>query len=423
VFLLPPGSAPERRWLAHLVRVAAGAVRSGDPFDDELPFDAASLLALAHRHRVAPLLHGGLVERRIVDPLPACFIEECRRTYYATARKNAVALETGARLRAELAAAGVPAAPLKGWALVEGPSPIYDDVGLRPMDDLDLMVARRDVERVVRLLETGGFLPVHSRDAARLAGSHEIGFHRRCAGVNVFVEVHWAWAGPESLLRGFGLSGERFLAEFCDPDPGLAGGRVPGPLGLLLFAAVHGARHAFSRWIWLLDLHCLVEAGAVDWDELLAAARALRVSRPLYAALTGARELLRTSVPKEVLAALAPGPVRRRLLQRSLAASHAGVTRIPDLRAARVAKLLLGESWWDVARTAAWAAAPGRAWYDARGEAASLGRRLVHPLRSLGGPRDGSSPQEPASEAKRPGRAVDRAPGDLPGVPEKGGTA
>jgi hypothetical protein len=259
------------------------------------------------------------------------------------------------------------------------------------MDDLDLMVERADVERVVRLLETDGFMPVGTREAARLAGGHEIGFHRRCAGVNVFVEVHWAWAGPESLLRGFGLPGERFLAELCDADPRLPGARTPGALGLVLFGAVHGARHAFSRWIWLLDLHHLIEAGSVDWDELLAVARALRVSRPLYAGLAGARELLRTSVPKELLAALAPGPVRRRLLRRSLAASHATAMRVPDARAARMAKLLLGESWWDVARTAAWAAAPGRAWYDRRGEASSLGRRLAHPARALGGrlPGDG----------------------------------
>jgi hypothetical protein len=158
----------------------------------------------------------------------------------------------------------------------------------------------------------------------------------------------------------------------------------------------------------------------MDWDELLATARRLRVSRPLYAALAGARELLRTSVPKELLGALAPGPVRRRLLRRSLAASHSGASRIPDARAARVAKLLLGESWWDVARTAAWAAAPGRTWYERREEASSWSRRLVHPLRALGGAvvggSEGASRQEPAAGAE---------PGDsaAPTAPREGGMA
>ena len=77
--------------------------------------------------------------------------------------------------------------------------------------------------------------------------------------------------------------------------------------------------------------------------------------------------------------ALAPGFVRRRLLRRSLAASM--LEGSP--RAARTAKILLGETWWEVARTAAWAAAPGAAWYEGRGTSATLPRRLSHPLRVL----------------------------------------
>jgi hypothetical protein len=90
---------------------------------------------------------------------------------------------------------------------------------------------------------------------------------------------------------------------------------------------------------------------------------------------------MRSPIPREVLAALAPGPVRRRLLQRSLAASQQRERRP---QAAWAAKLLLGESWWDVARTAVWAARPGRAWFAARGAPVTRRRRLTHPLRVLG---------------------------------------
>jgi hypothetical protein len=140
----------------------------------------------------------------------------------------------------------------------------------------------------------------------------------------------------------------------------------------VLFTAVHGARHAFERWIWLVDLHRLLTAAPLDWDALVQEARMLRARGPLYAALASCRELLRTPVPKEALAALAPGLVRRRLLHRSLAvAQRDGSGRRP----ARVAKLLLGETWWDVARTAAWAVRPGPTWYQARGQTPPGGGR------------------------------------------------
>jgi len=389
VIVLPAHASAERRWLAHLVRASAGAIRAGDRFDDDLPFDAETVLRLAERHRVVGLLHRGLESGRVGDPVPAAFRERCRSLYWATLRKSTVAVEIGAAVLDELANAGVRAAPLKGHALLHGPGAVYDDPGTRPMDDVDLIVGRDDVERAGRVLEALGFAPVTGRRAARLAGGHELAFHRRVAGVNLFVELHWAWAGAESLLRSFALPGERFLAELCEDDA--AGRPSPTRLGHLLFVAVHGARHAFGRWIWLLDLHRLVEAAPLDWEALAARARALRVRRPLYAGLLGARELFRSAVPKEVLAGLAPGPVRRQLLHRTLAGADGSQEA---RRRERVAKLLLGESWWDVARTAAWAAAPGRAWYEERAvlppsDAAPAARSRTRggPSRPLGGNR------------------------------------
>jgi hypothetical protein len=398
--IVPSHRAPaERRWLAHLTRAAAGVIRAGDRFDDDAPFDADAVAALALRHRVAPLLHRGFESGRIADPVPAGFRARCRGLYWATLRKSAVAVEVGSAALAELRAAGVAAAPLKGLALLSGPGAVYDDPGTRPMDDVDVIVARRDVDRAVAVLERLGFAVATDRRQARLAGGHELALHRRVGGVDLFLELHWAWAGPESLLRSFALPGERFLREHCAPDG--QGGLAPTRVGHLLFVAVHAARHAFGRWLWLLDLHRLVEEPAPDWDAVLAGARGLRARRPLYAGLAASRELLRSPVPKEVLTALAPGPVRRSLLHRSLAASEA---RPASRSRGRVAKLLLGESWWDVARTAAWAAAPGPAWYA---------ERRTHPPT-----RPSARPSGPPAGISGPPAGISGAPAGIGAAPE-----
>ena len=47
MIVLSNRATPERRWLAHLVRLAAGAIRARDRFDDDLPFDAAAVARLA----------------------------------------------------------------------------------------------------------------------------------------------------------------------------------------------------------------------------------------------------------------------------------------------------------------------------------------------------------------------------------------
>jgi hypothetical protein len=351
-------------------------------FDDVLPFDTPELISLARRHRVAPLIHRGLCDGRIADVLPDAFRCACRELYFATLRKNIIALETAAPVLQHLAAARISVAPLKGWALLTGDNPHYADAGTRPMDDLDFMVPRSAVNRASRIIEAHEFRAIAPR-GPRLAGGHEIAFHRQVAGVDLFLELHWAWAGSESLMREYAMSGEAYIENFCR-EQGEREPRQPTRIGHLLFVAVHAARHAFRRWLWLLDLHRIVEGrpgeSELDWSAVLRAATVHRLRRPLYAGLAASRELLRTPVPKEVLAELAPGPVRRRLLHRSLSPSS------PDhdpKRRDRVAKLLLGESWWDVARTAAWATHPGRSWYEKRGETPNASRRLIHPLRAL----------------------------------------
>jgi hypothetical protein len=377
VIVLAHRAPPALRWLAHLLRASQGSIRRGDLFDDEMPFEEKAVFRLAMRQRVAPLIHRALADGSVADPVSEGFARACERVYYAALRKNLIALGTGQRVLDALSAMGVEAAPLKGWALLREPSPLHPDPGTRPMDDLDLMVRRCDLPCAEAVLVELGFRRVTPRRAA-LRGGHELAFHRRVLDTDLFLEIHWAWAGTESLMRGFAIPGDRFLDGLCHRDGG--DGLRPTRLGNLLLASVHGARHTFDRWIWLVDLHRLVSTAPLDWNQVLGAARQWRVCGPLYAGLLATRELLRTSIPREVLDALSPGPVRRRLLHRTLAAS---AREGASPRAAWTAKLLLGDSWWEVARTAAWAVVPGAAWHESRGAAPSAARRLTHPLRVL----------------------------------------
>ncbi len=377
MIVLSRDSAPAERWLAHLLRASEASIRLGDCFDDDMPFEDERVFGLARRQRVAPLLHRAIVDGSVTDILSPAFQDDCEQIYYATLRKNLIALESGREVLEALDEMGVIAVPLKGWDFLRGSSPLYDDPGTRPMDDLDLMVRPADHACAESVLYELGFRAVTNR-AAALAGGHEIAYHRRVAGIDLFLELHWAWSGRESLMRPFAVSGDRFIDELCEADG--EGGHRPTQSGRILFAAVHAARHTLDRWIWMVDLHRLVTADPVDWKDLLDSARRLRVRRPLYAALLATRQLLRTAIPREVIASVAPGPVRRLLLQRSLAAS---LRPGSPPRAAWTAKLLLGESWWDVARTAAWAAAPGAAWHHARGRAATPSQPLSHAVSSL----------------------------------------
>ena len=314
MIVIPANASPARSWLAHLVRVAAGSVGPGNRFGDAFAFEEATVLALARRHRVAPLLHLGFAKGAIGDLLPASFREQCRGIYDATLRRNTVALEIGSCVLTELASGGIPAAPLKGWALVDGHSRAHQDRGARPIDEMALMVRRQDLEPAREALGSLGFDPVTDRTTARIGGDSGVAFHRCVGGTHLFLELHHAWAGVPGLLREPALSGDRFLDAFCEKARGREGFVVPTRLGQLLFVAAHAASHAFGQWIWLIDIHRLLTGAPLEWEELLRSARQLRVGRAVCDGLAAARELLGTPVPKEVLSELAPEPMSRPLL-------------------------------------------------------------------------------------------------------------
>ena len=311
MIVLPSHAPPAKRWLAHLVRAAAGVIRAGDRFDDSFAFEAEAVAELAHREGVAPLLHRGLVQGRIADPLPQPFRKSVRGAWEVSRRRSVAFREIGAAVGAELDAARVDAVPVGALALVRGKDELYLEPGLRPVEQLDLVVPRADAPRALRVLRQLGF--GEGTESRMRPGVGFVRLARRTGEGMLPLTLHHALDGG----RVARLDAERFVSAHVLRA---ADGRAEvAPGGHLLFVATRLAHAGLRPWIEILDLHRLVEARPA-WPALVREAGATGLRRPLYVALAASRELLRSPVPKEVLAELAPGLLRRSLLHRRLAA-------------------------------------------------------------------------------------------------------
>lgn len=352
MIVVPHHAPPARRWLAHLVRASEAVDEPRACLENAPAFDPVAVFALARRERVAPLLHLGCGEGRIVDSLPDGFRTACEAVYYRTLRKNLVALETGRSILDAFRRNGIAAAPIDGWAVLQGPFRYHTDPGSRPLEHLELMLREADVERAESVLcELGS-----ARSERRDTGEHgdELYYRQNDAVADLDVELRWGWEGASDCAKRASAPDDQFIDGLCDTT--ISGYHWPTRIANLFVASQRAARHGLGRWIWLDDIHHLITAAPLDWSELIAAARRWRLRAPLYASLVATRELLRTPIPRDVLRRLAPGPVQRRLLHRSLAACQCEGRAS---RAARTARLLLGENWWEVARAAARTAKPG----------------------------------------------------------------
>lgn len=282
----------------------------------------AALVAL-RRERLGPIAHVAL------GGAPAALASAVAADYYAAARRYVRFAERLAEALAALRAADVPVVVLKGMALAE---PLYGNPALRPMEDIDLLVGRHDVERTRIALGSIGYPPPASfaEDRRRRAASM---FTRAEAdgGPPARIDVHWSLVDAKSSpVAGRWADGVRERVHHAEIGNGVM--TVLAPIDALLHACVHlTVNHGLLGLLWRLDIALMVRcwADAFDWDRVVATAAESRLNGIVYAALRCSQATLGGEIPGRVLERLRPRSARARGLERWLLPRFAALGSIP----------------------------------------------------------------------------------------------
>ena len=135
----------------------------------------------------------------------------------------------------------------------------------------------------------------------------------------------------------------------------------------------------------LADVAVSLHTWPVDWDQVVARARAWHIATVIWLGLTFVCRQFPDVAPEEVVQQLAPSPARQRLLRRFLPAP--GVVLPARGRHRYLLYLALCDSPRAWARLVAWALWPERAWLQTRYGGVSPGVRLKHIARAFTQPR------------------------------------
>ncbi|HLL83579.1 MAG TPA: nucleotidyltransferase family protein [Longimicrobium sp.] len=325
--------------LVRLLRVSPGpaaavaeAVRGADP---------GVLVAEAIRHGLAGLvlhvLHGAGVE------LPPPHGETLRGQAMTSVGIGMQVKRLLLRALDALAAEGITPVLLKGYGLGLR---LYPEPFLRASSDVDLWVERAELDRAERVLST-------KLGLARVEEAGEVDFeeerlhHLQLAGKAGIVELHYR---PLSSF-GSALEGEGYRARGVKAE---VEGRplwYLGPEDELVYLAVHATHHMLQRLSWLHDLKLFaLKHPALDWDEVVAKAKAERMAGLAYFALDAARRLLDAPIPEAALARLRPARWQAALARRVFSEAWLGGAFLAEHKAVwYAAKALLAQ---DVRRTA-----------------------------------------------------------------------
>lgn len=242
----------------------------------------------AGSYRLLPLLYRALSRQRVGDPVLGILRGVYRRVWY----DNQLLFHRVADVLRSFRENAIDVAVLKGAALAVLH---YRDWGLRPMDDIDLLVRPRQLPNAVGVLTAAGFAPAPGIDGPQSRGFYDA--QRRG------IDLHWR-VFPENPRT---VSDE----SFWDGSVPITIHGVPAcalnASDQLLHVCAHGVPWNFAPTIrWVADAMMILsdEDATLDWERLLAQARARRLTLPLRDALCYLKEAFDAPVPESVIQTL-----------------------------------------------------------------------------------------------------------------------
>jgi len=251
---------------------------------NEIDDDSRSLL---------PLLYKNLRNQKINDPSINIYKREYRATWFRTQtlyRNAALPLQSFNN-------AGIRTMLIKGAALT---TLYYKDLGLRPMDDVDVLVHPDDALASFDLLGKLGWRPSlkarKSFDSKYLSFSHSLGFEND-SGFSLDINWHLiklccAMDADDSFWKG------AFPIKFQDMPV-----FVLNPTDQLMHVCFHGMTHIPMSPKWIPDAIMIINSSGseIDWDRLLAQVQERHIVLPLNDTLAYLHNRLNASIPERVL--------------------------------------------------------------------------------------------------------------------------
>jgi len=220
------------------------AKRAEDILEQPLNWDY--LLKTAYNHGVAPLLYNNLKKTKSKDIIPKDTIKSLEAIYYATAFNNMQLLkETGKVLNA-FNDARIKAIIFKGSSLSKI---IYKNPALRPFSDVDVLISKDDLPKVIDILTNMGYvLPEYLLPFGLYTKYHFHLLFIKKNGHQTNLEIHW------DLKDNFKYSPMGIMEIWRDArqvEISGAPAMIMAPEDLLIYLCHHLDRHGYmNRFIY-----------------------------------------------------------------------------------------------------------------------------------------------------------------------------
>lgn len=256
--------------------------------------------------RLLPLIYRNLLAARVQDPLMGKLKGIYRRAWY----RNQLVFHRAANVMELMAGKGIDALLLKGPALV---LQYYKDLGVRPMDDFDLLVRPAQASQAIAVLQESGWLVARKNSRAvepQIPLRNSADF---VSSDDAVIDLHW------NLLNGAKTSDddEEFWSRAVWVLLENVKCRALSAEDQFFHVLVHGARwNPLPPIRWVADAYTVVlQEKQFDWNRIVELAKRFELQLPLRLMLDCLRDQFELSIPADVIDRMAAIPITKKQLK------------------------------------------------------------------------------------------------------------
>jgi hypothetical protein len=271
--------------------------------------DVDRLIDLAVKEGLGGFLYKSLMKAGLLESVTPQHKQRLYNIYYLTVRHNLKSFHALNTILEPLNQQGVQVVLMQGIALL---LQVYQDVGLRPMKDIDLWVLPHNFQLLVNTLASQGFEQDRLYPGTFRKGEAVLDIH-----------THLLWA-DRIKSRAHLLNNDQEDIFYSAVSVDFNGGRAMclSPQDQFLYLGLHALKHNFDRLIWLVDIKSLAaDWKPSDWDALLTRAENIGHQKTLLYILYLLQKIFSTEMPPEIHSFQKnwqPGYFEKKMLQRRI---------------------------------------------------------------------------------------------------------
>jgi len=298
---MEPENAPFH-FLVACSRVESEAERRAEIGEALSRFESAeALIALSARHGVLPLVYSTLKnlssDTTVGPTIDSELLARIKAAYLQVVRHNMLLGGELLKMTKLFQKQGIETLAFKGPILAQI---AYGDITLRQFGDLDIFVKRANFRKVAELLTAQGYQPrfpieTFSGEKVMFEMNNDCPFYDRKRGIAV--EIHW------DFFRKLALPTERLHPWEHRRTVSLNGTPVTtlSDESHLLYHSLHGSKHLWERFIWIVDIDRLIRATPdLDWERVLEMAESMGAKRMFLLGPALASHYLHTPLPVSI---------------------------------------------------------------------------------------------------------------------------